>query len=83
MESFEYSYISAGVVLILAIIKTLHFIKNQNRNWKFRHWFYFNQNNIKVSTSNERARLKRIQNTYAICIYILLFITIILFVCNI
>jgi len=83
MESFEYSYVLAGVVLILAIIKTVHFIKNQNRNWRFRHWFYFGQNNIKASTSENRARLKRMQNAYALCIYILLFVTTILFIFNI
>jgi len=77
MELYDYSYVLGGVVLILAVIKTVHFIKNKNRNWKFRHWFYFNQNNIKASTNNERARLKRVQNAYSISIYTLLSITVI------
>ena len=77
MELHDYSYILGAVILILAVIKTVHFIKNKNRNWKFHHWFYFNQKNIKVSTNSERVKLKKVQNAYSIFIYILLFITII------
>jgi len=72
MELYEYSYVLGGVILILALIKTVHFIKNKNRNWKFHHWFYFNQNNITASTNNERMKLKKVQNAYSIFIYILL-----------
>ena len=77
MELYEYSYVLGGVILILALIKTAHFIKNKNRNWKFHHWFYFNQNNITASTNSERVKLKKVQNAYSIFIYILLIITII------
>ena len=77
MELQEGIYVLSAVILILAVLKTAHFIQNRNRNWKLYHWFYFNHKIIKVSSNNGRARLKRIQNAYSISIYILLFITII------
>ena len=77
MELYEYSYVLVAVILILALIKTVHFIKNKNRNWKFRHWFYFSRKALNLSTSDERAILKRKQNVYSIFIYILLIITVV------
>jgi hypothetical protein len=77
MELENYIYGLLAAILILVIIKTIHFLKHKNRNWKFRHWFYFSRKALNLSTSDERAILKRKQNVYSIFIYILLIITVV------
>ena len=73
MELFVYGYIVEGIITLLAILKTIHFIKNKNRNWKLYHWIYFSYSNIQISTSPQRVKLKQTQNKFSIII--LIFIT--------
>jgi len=77
MELFVVGYILQGIIVLFAILKTIHFIKNKNHNWKPYHWIYFSNNNIKGSTGPQRAELKRTQNRLSIIIFILLFVLII------
>ncbi len=65
MNPVVYSYLLNIIILILFVVKTIHFIRNKNRNWKFRHWFYFSRYNILQSSNEERARLKRVRNMYS------------------
>ena len=78
MDLFVYTYIVEGVIVFLSILKTIHFIKNKNRNWKPFHWVYFSNYNIKNSTGADRVKLKQTQNRFSISILILLFVLIIL-----
>lgn len=71
MNPFIYSYILTGIIILLIIIKTVHFINHKSRNWKFKHWFYFGEYSRVASTNESSAHLKTIQNRYSRWIAIL------------
>jgi len=74
MDLYSYRYLLDGILLLLIVIKTVHFVKNKNYNWKVYHWIYFSEYNIKGSTSNDRAKLKKKQNLFSLIILLVLVI---------
>lgn len=67
----RYTYIIIGVIFL---VKAYLFIRHRNKNWRFTEFFYFNQVNIKYTSTAERAKLKRIQNILSVVILTLLIV---------
>lgn len=78
MDLYSYRYLLDGILLMLIIFKTVHFLKNKNYNWKTYHWIYFSEYNIKGSTSSDRAKLKKKQNLFSLIILIVLVIDLVI-----
>jgi len=78
MDLYSYRYLLDGILLLLIVIKTVHFVKNKNYNWKAYHWIYFSEYNIKGSTSSARGKLKRKQNLFSLTIFIVLIIDLVI-----
>ena len=67
----KYTYLISGMIFL---VKTYLFVRYKNKNWRFYEFFYFNQVNIKYTSTNERAKMKRTQNVLSFTIFILLII---------
>lgn len=61
----KYGYLISAALLI---IKIFIFIKHKNKTWTFGQFLFFDQLNIKLTSTVERARLKRVQNLLSILI---------------
>ena len=67
----KYTYIISAVIFLL---KVFLFLRYKNKNWRFGEFLYFNQINIKYTSTVERAKMKRTQNALSIIIVALLFL---------
>lgn len=61
----KYAYLISAALLI---IKIFIFIKHKNKTWTFGQFLFFDHLNIKLTSTVERARLKRVQNLLSILI---------------
>ena len=67
----RYTYVIIGAIFL---VKAYLFVRHRNKYWRFTEFFYFNQVNIKYTSTAERAKLKRIQNTLSVVILALLIV---------
>ncbi len=65
----KYTYIISAVIFL---VKIFFFLRYKNKNWRFSEFLYFNQINIKYTSTVERAKMKRTQNVLSIVILSLL-----------
>ena len=63
---------SLVVMAVLFLVKAILFIIYKNKNWRLFEFIYFNQVNIKYTSTSERARAKRLQNTLSFIILVFL-----------
>lgn len=61
----RYPYVIIGV---LFVFKVFFFLRHRNKHWRVSEFFFFNQVNIKYTSTAERAKLKRTQNLLSILI---------------
>ena len=67
----KYTYIITAAIFL---VKAFLFIRYKNKKWRFAEFIYFNQVNIKYTSTAERAKAKRIQNTLSVIIFVFLII---------
>ena len=69
--SLKYSYL---LIAALFVLKIVFFIRHRNKNWTIAQFFYFDPLKIKFTSNNERAKLKRLQNTLSIAIVLMILV---------